>query len=825
MSNPGRGLCLRVFAASLLAVILNPAAGLAQSTPEYRAIWVETFNTPLGSRADIDKVIGAAVDARANAIFAQVRRRGDSWYIDTLEPLTQVANVGEPNAGVWTLDPLQYLIEQAHQRGIEVHAFVIIGSIYNAHPIITGLPKDPAHVFNQHFWDKSTGALYPDADPRQWSTRALPHNLANGTLTNFNGHRFTAQGEWYIDLGHPDAQAYTVDVLTHLVRKYAIDGLHLDRIRYPEAPIDQPAPGVVNSGINVGYNETSVNRFKARYGAAATYYTTADIGVNVSAPAAPARITAGDVGYPRTNDPLWNDWRREQVTNFVRRLYLSATAVNPRIKMSAALICFWTGPVGSGGWEKTEAYYRVFQDWRGWMQEGILDIAAPMIYKREHSPVERAQFDDWLAFTKSLSQSSGRQSLPGVGNYINGVEGSLRQARRALGRDPFAPGNTSADGVIFYALGTTAPPTPTLPGGSTSINVPANPFSYPTPGLNTPKRTNADFFAALRTGASVDGATRFEDPSNGPLFLATPPTPDMPWKSTPTLGHAMGFANNAAGAPLDGATVTLESTSSPGAAAKTTRTDGGGFFGVVGLQPGTYRGRVEQAGLRLDICPFEVTPGSVASADARPDTGAPVTTIAVQAADTATGANGWYLDDVRVTLGATDGCSGVARTEYSVDGGATWQAYSGAIAISKEGTTVVSYRSVDTAGNVEDAASLTVKIDKTDPALTLIPDRALLWPPNGRTEPLVLSASAADPVSGLAGVTYQVVDEYGMPFGIAPRALTGPAAAWADTVALEARRAGTDLDGREYRLIATVRDVAGRTASVTVLVGVPHDRR
>ena len=825
MSNPRRGVCLRLFAASLLAVLLCPAPALAQSTPEYRAIWVETFNTPLGSRADIDKVIAAAVDARANAIFAQIRRRGDSWYIDTLEPLTQVLNVGEPNSdGVWTLDPLQYLIEQAHLRGIEVHAFVIIGSIYNAHPTITGLPRDPAHVFNQHFWDKSANALYPDSDPRQWSTRALPHNLANGTLTNFNGHRFTAAGEWYIDLGHPDAQAYTVNVLTHLVRKYAVDGVHLDRIRYPEAPIDQPAGGLTKWGINVGYNETSVNRFKARHGAAATYYTAADLGTNVSSAAAPAIIGAGDLGYPRTSDALWNEWRREQVTNFVRRLYLSATAVNPRIKLSAALICFWTGPVGSGGWERTEAYYRVFQDWRAWMQEGILDIAAPMIYKREHSAVERAQYDDWLAFTKSLAQSTGRHALPGIGNYINGVEGSLRQARRALARAPFASGNAAADGVIFYALGSFTAPSPAIPG-SMSVNVAANPFSYPTPGLNTPKRTNADFFAALRTSASVAGTTLFEDPAPGPLFPSTLPTPDMPWKSTPTLGHMMGFATNPAGAPLDGAIVTLNSMTVPADAARTTRTDGGGFFGVVGLQPGTYRGHVEQAGLRLDVCPFEVTPGSVANADARPDTNAPVTTGAVQAADTATGANGWYLDDVRVTLSATDGCSGVARTEYSVDGGATWQNYSGAVAVTQEGTTVVSYRSVDAAGNAENAASLTVRIDKTNPVLTLTPDRTLLWPPNGQTEPVVLRASATDTVSGLAGVTYQVVDEYGLPFGIAPRVLTGPSAMWADTVALEARRTGADLDGREYRVIATVRDIAGRTAAVTVQVGVPHDRR
>ncbi len=60
-----------------------------------------------------------------------------------------------------------------------------------------------------------------------------------------------------------------------------------------------------------------------------------------------------------------------------------------------------------------------------------------------------------------------------------------------------------------------------------------------------------------------------------------------------------------------------------------------------------------------------------------------------------------------------------------------------------------------------------------------------------------------------------------MPFGIAPRILAGPSARWEDIGSLEARRAGTDPDGREHRVIATVRDAAGRTASVTVQVRVP----
>ena len=62
----------------------------------YRAYWIETFNTPLGTRADIDKVVQAAVDSNANQIFAQVRPRGDSWYRTRTELRSEVSTVRSP---------------------------------------------------------------------------------------------------------------------------------------------------------------------------------------------------------------------------------------------------------------------------------------------------------------------------------------------------------------------------------------------------------------------------------------------------------------------------------------------------------------------------------------------------------------------------------------------------------------------------------------------------------------------------------------------------------------------------------------------------------
>ena len=95
--------------------------------------------------------------------------------------------------------------------------------------------------------------------------------------------------------------------MLNLVREYDVDGLHLDYIRYPERA----------DGQSWGYNETSIARFNARN---------------------------GRTGRPPSNDPLWNQWRRDQVTALVRGIYLGALAIKPEVKISAAVIPWGDGP-------------------------------------------------------------------------------------------------------------------------------------------------------------------------------------------------------------------------------------------------------------------------------------------------------------------------------------------------------------------------------------------------------------------------------------------------------------------------------------------------
>ncbi|MBV9492810.1 MAG: family 10 glycosylhydrolase, partial [Acidobacteria bacterium] len=127
---------------AILLLLALPA--FARDAAEYRAFWVDTFNSPFASRADVARIIDAAVASNANAVFVQVRRRGDAWYLDAKEPLPEVAGFGEPDAnGNPTYDPLRELIAAAHAHHVEVHAFVIVGAVWRG----DRPPRDPSHVF------------------------------------------------------------------------------------------------------------------------------------------------------------------------------------------------------------------------------------------------------------------------------------------------------------------------------------------------------------------------------------------------------------------------------------------------------------------------------------------------------------------------------------------------------------------------------------------------------------------------------------------------------------------------------------------------------
>ncbi|WP_173163366.1 OmpL47-type beta-barrel domain-containing protein [Phytohabitans suffuscus] len=114
------------------------------------------------------------------------------------------------------------------------------------------------------------------------------------------------------------------------------------------------------------------------------------------------------------------------------------------------------------------------------------------------------------------------------------------------------------------------------------------------------------------------------------------------------------------------------------------------------------------------------------------------------------GAGGWFTGPATVTLTASDepGGSGLASTEYQVDGAAAWTVYNGPFEVAGDGVHEVRFRSTDAAGNVEALRSAAVKVDGTGPATAV--SGVAHGGVYGDSQDVRIAYEAVDPTSGIA---------------------------------------------------------------------------
>lgn len=165
------------------------------------------------------------------------------------------------------------------------------------------------------------------------------------------------RNNWYLNPGHPDSKKYLASLVNELITRYDVDGVHLDYIRYPDRP--------------------------KRFPDASDYRK---------------------YGKGKTLD----QWRRDNITAFVRAVYDKVKSTKPWVKVSSA-------PLGKyrntsrykAGWN---GYHDVYQEAQAWMKEGIQDIIFPMLYYRDN------YFYPFVLDWKE--HSYGRMVAPGLGIYF-----------------------------------------------------------------------------------------------------------------------------------------------------------------------------------------------------------------------------------------------------------------------------------------------------------------------------------------------------------------------------------------------------------------------
>ena len=438
---------------------------------EFRAWWIDSWGAGILNQSQVNNLLGVVGDPNSLGTIRQANCNAVIIEVRRNCDACYPSSMGEP-----------------YMSGLSPSNFNALQAVINAaHDTTGGKKRVEVHCWMVTF-RTSGGTVYSRHDDTP--TGSLT------TLDNYWASRDNTGAEVSdkaFDPGHPLAEEYTVNVAMDLVKNFDIDGIHYDYIRF--------------TANNQGYNPTSIARYNARY---------------------------GTTGQPTYTDEQFKQWRRDQVSAVVRKVYAKIQSVKPWVKQSGAFVTWNPSPASStrAAFQGTRPYYDVYSDWDSWLQEGIVDAAVPMTYYNYGSLP--GDWTKWINFEKD--RHGNRHMYIGPGTYLNSMSNAileLQQTRLA------SPAGKYAEGFSGY--------------------------DYRTP----------------YDGGTWDG---FSSTFTSQVTPTWDDVPDMPWKSNPTKGHISGtvtYADTEAWA--DGATVSIT-----GPENRTQRCDGTGFYAFIDLTPGTY---------------------------------------------------------------------------------------------------------------------------------------------------------------------------------------------------------------------------------------------
>jgi uncharacterized lipoprotein YddW (UPF0748 family) len=388
----GRGTLAAVLAAGLWAA----AAAAEPSAPprEVRALWV--VRTSITSPEAVGRVVEDARRAGVNTLIVQVRGRGDAYYRGRWEPRSA------------DFDPLAETIKAAKKANIAVHAWLNTHLLAN----LADLPAQPEHVYNAHpEWlavpRRAAAELYAmdPADPRYRERIVAASKEDTRELEGV-----------YTAPSHPAVKEHVYQVFLDVVENYDVDGVHFDYVRFPSPDFD--------------YSRTALDRFRA-----AMDPTLGD---------EERRLLGGLVQtrplvYVDLFPQAWERFRRDQITDLVERIATGVKARKPKVLVSAAVFA-----------NDEDAFARRFQDWKAWLERGLLDVVCPMAYTPDTEIWKRQ-----IAIARGFS--FGRAVWAGIGAYRQPPEGTLEKIE--LGR------RIGVDGFVLFSYGDVTQPSERAPAG------------------------------------------------------------------------------------------------------------------------------------------------------------------------------------------------------------------------------------------------------------------------------------------------------------------------------------------------------------------------
>ncbi|MGA3246040.1 MAG: family 10 glycosylhydrolase [Bacteroidota bacterium] len=341
----------------------------AQPAPkrEFRGAWIATVTNidwpisvgesmSLAQRQQLTALLDKLAAAGINAIVFQIRPACDAFYNSPYEPWSSWLTGTQGVKPVDGFDPLEFAAQEAHKRGMEIHAWF---NPYRA-KLSRNSPSqiDSTNVIRRH----------PD-----WAI-TCPTN-----------------GYVFLDPGLPLVRDHVARVIADVVRRYDIDGVHMDDYFYPYA--------------EEGFTKEDSATF---------------------------RIYHRGFSYPDSLAP----WRRDNVNLLMKMIYDSVQAIKPVVKVGMSPFGIWKNgiPAGTSG---TSGYDVLYCDAVAWMTGKYIDYIAPQLYWPFGGGQDYAKLEPWW-----LSQTNGRHLYSGiitsVGTAQLGLQISFDRSTKAQGAIVFS---------------------------------------------------------------------------------------------------------------------------------------------------------------------------------------------------------------------------------------------------------------------------------------------------------------------------------------------------------------------------------------------------
>ena len=311
---------------------------------EFRGAWVASvYNidwpsrkglSPQSQRGELRRILDLMQASNLNAIIFQVRPHADALYASRIEPWSHWLTGAMGRSPGY--DPLAYCIAEAHARGIEVHAwFNPFRALSNA-----STPTSSNHITRTH--------------PR--------------LIRNFKNYK-------WMDISQKYARDRALKVILDVVKRYDVDGVHIDDYFYPYPDID----------LVTGR---------------------------------PKQI------FPDGKTPAQ---RRSHVDSFVKSMYSQVKRAKPWVRVGISPFGIWRPGVPRGTTARIDAYEHLSADSRKWLAQGWCDYMSPQLYWRDRS---EQSFSRLLAWWRSQGK---RPVWPGIAtSRINSSEDPGRPASEII---------------------------------------------------------------------------------------------------------------------------------------------------------------------------------------------------------------------------------------------------------------------------------------------------------------------------------------------------------------------------------------------------------